>query len=140
MIQDNFNAELDELRAIVKGGKEYLSALEQKEQDATGIKKLKIGYNRVFGYYYEVSNSFKALVPDTYIRKQTLTNCERYITEELKELESKVLGAQYAKKSPPSMTVPAARRAPLPRLTRFAPLQMSRSPITIPAPKSTIRG
>ena len=94
MIQDNFNAELDELRAIVKGGKEYLSALEQKEQDATGIKKLKIGYNRVFGYYYEVSNSFKALVPDTYIRKQTLTNCERYITEELKELESKVLGAQ----------------------------------------------
>ena len=94
MIQDNFNAELDELRAIVKGGKEYLSALEQKEQEQTGIKKLKIGYNRVFGYYYEVSNSFKALVPDTYIRKQTLTNCERYITEELKELESKVLGAQ----------------------------------------------
>ena len=65
-----------------------------KEQEATGIKKLKIGYNRVFGYYYEVSNSFKELVPDTYIRKQTLTNCERYITEELKELESKVLGAQ----------------------------------------------
>ena len=94
MINDNFNAELDELRTIVKGGKEYLSALEQKEQEQTGIKKLKIGYNRVFGYYYEVSNSFKALVPDTYIRKQTLTNCERYITEELKELESKVLGAQ----------------------------------------------
>lgn len=94
MIKDNFNAELDELRAIVKGGKDYLSALEQKEQEQTGIKKLKIGYNRVFGYYYEVSNSFKALVPDTYIRKQTLTNCERYITEELKELESKVLGAQ----------------------------------------------
>lgn len=94
MIQDRFNAELDELRSIVKGGKDYLSTLEQKEQDATGIKKLKIGYNRVFGYYYEVSNSFKALVPDTYIRKQTLTNCERYITEELKELESKVLGAQ----------------------------------------------
>ena len=94
MINDNFNAELDELRAIVKGGKDYLSALEQKEQEQTGIKKLKIGYNRVFGYYYEVSNSFKALVPDTYIRKQTLTNCERYITEELKELESKVLGAQ----------------------------------------------
>lgn len=94
MINDNFNAELDELRAIVKGGKDFLSTLEQKEQEATGIKKLKIGYNRVFGYYYEVSNSFKALVPDTYIRKQTLTNCERYITEELKELESKVLGAQ----------------------------------------------
>lgn len=94
MINDHFNAELDELRAIVKGGKDFLSTLEQKEQEATGIKKLKIGYNRVFGYYYEVSNSFKALVPDTYIRKQTLTNCERYITEELKELESKVLGAQ----------------------------------------------
>lgn len=94
MINDNFNAELDELRAIVKGGKDFLSTLEQKEQEATGIKKLKIGYNRVFGYYYEVSNAFKALVPDTYIRKQTLTNCERYITEELKELESKVLGAQ----------------------------------------------
>ena len=94
MIADGFNAELDELREIVKGGKSYLSTLEQKEQEATGIKKLKIGYNRVFGYYYEVSNSFKELVPDTYIRKQTLTNCERYITEELKELESKVLGAQ----------------------------------------------
>lgn len=94
MIQDGFNAELDELRAIVKGGKDFLSELELKEQEATGIKKLKIGYNRVFGYYYEVSNAFKALVPDTYIRKQTLSNCERYITEELKELESKVLGAQ----------------------------------------------
>ena len=94
MIADGFNAELDELREIVKGGKSYLSTLEQKEQEATSIKKLKIGYNRVFGYYYEVSNSFKELVPDTYIRKQTLTNCERYITEELKELESKVLGAQ----------------------------------------------
>ncbi len=94
MINDGFNAELDELRGIVKGGKSFLSELEHKEQEATGIKKLKIGYNRVFGYYYEVSNSFKALVPETYIRKQTLTNCERYITEELKELESKVLGAQ----------------------------------------------
>lgn len=94
MINDHFNAELDELRRIVKDGKSFLTELEQKEQEATGIKKLKIGYNRVFGYYYEVSNSYKALVPDTYIRKQTLTNCERYITEELKVLESKVLGAQ----------------------------------------------
>lgn len=94
MIQSGFNAELDELREIVEGGKGYLSELERKEQEKTGIKKLKVGYNRVFGYYYEVSNSFKELVPDTYIRKQTLTNCERYITEELKELESKVLGAQ----------------------------------------------
>lgn len=94
MIQSGFNAELDELREIVEGGKGYLSELERKEQEKTGIKKLKVGYNRVFGYYYEVSNSFKELVPDTYIRKQTLTNCERYITEELKALESKVLGAQ----------------------------------------------
>ena len=60
----------------------------------TGIKKLKIGYNRVFGYFYEVPNAFKELVPDEYIRKQTLTNCERYISEELKALETKVLGAQ----------------------------------------------
>ena len=94
MIQSGFNAELDELREIVEGGKGYLSELERKEQEKTGIKKLKVGYNRVFGYYYEVSNSSKELVPDTYIRKQTLTNCERYITEELKALESKVLGAQ----------------------------------------------
>ena len=94
MINDHFNAELDELREIVRGGKGYLTQLEQKEQAETGIKKLKIGYNRVFGYYYEVPNAFKELVPDSYIRKQTLSNCERYITEELKTLESKVLGAQ----------------------------------------------
>ena len=94
MIRRGFNAELDELHAVVEGGKGYLGELERSEQEKTGIKKLKVGYNRVFGYYYEVSNSFKELVPDTYIRKQTLTNCERYITEELKALESKVLGAQ----------------------------------------------
>ncbi len=94
MINDNFNAELDELRKIVSGGKSFLTDLETKEQEETGIKKLKIGYNRVFGYYFEVPNSFKEIVPDTYIRKQTLSNCERYITQELKELETKVLGAQ----------------------------------------------
>ncbi len=94
MIRRGFNAELDELHTVVEGGKGYLGELERSEQEKTGIKKLKVGYNRVFGYYYEVSNSFKELVPDTYIRKQTLTNCERYITEELKALESKVLGAQ----------------------------------------------
>ena len=71
-----------------------MTQIEQREQDRTGIKKLKIGYNRVFGYYIEVSNSYKELVPEDYIRKQTLSNCERYITQELKELESKVLGAQ----------------------------------------------
>lgn len=94
MINDNFNAELDELREIVKGGKSFLTDLETKEQEITGIKKLKIGYNRVFGYYFEVPNAFKEAVPETYIRKQTLSNCERYITQELKALETKVLGAQ----------------------------------------------
>ena len=94
MIRDGFNKELDELRDIVNGGKTILAKLEADEQEKTGIKKLKIGYNKVFGYYFEVLNSYKELVPDTYIRKQTLSNCERYITQELKELETKVLGAQ----------------------------------------------
>ncbi len=94
MIKSGFNSELDELRALVSDGKGFLASIQQREQDRTGIKKLKIGYNRVFGYYIEVSNSFKELVPDDYIRKQTLANCERYITQELKELEAKVLGAQ----------------------------------------------
>ena len=94
MIKDGFNAELDELRDIVHNGKGYIAAIQQTEQEKTGIKKLKIGYNRVFGYYIEVPNAFKELVPEEYIRKQTLANCERYITSELKDLESKVLGAQ----------------------------------------------
>ncbi len=94
MIKDGYHGELDELRSILNGGKDYLARIQQDEQERTGIKKLKIGYNRVFGYYIEVLNSFKDLVPDNYIRKQTLSNCERYITPELKELESKVLGAQ----------------------------------------------
>ncbi len=94
MIKDGFNSEIDELRDIVNNGKGYIADIQLREQEKTGIKKLKIGYNRVFGYYIEVSNSFKELVPDEYIRKQTLANCERYITQELKDLESKVLGAQ----------------------------------------------
>lgn len=94
MIKDGFNRELDELRDIVHNGKGYIAAIQQTEQEKTGIKKLKIGYNRVFGYYIEVPNAFKALVPEEYIRKQTLANCERYITSELKDLEAKVLGAQ----------------------------------------------
>ena len=94
MIKDGFNAELDSLRDILNNGKGYIADIQLREQERTGIKKLKIGYNRVFGYYIEVSNSFKELVPEDYIRKQTLTNCERFITQELKELESKVLGAQ----------------------------------------------
>ncbi len=94
MIKDGFNTELDDLRDIVANGKGYIADIQLREQERTGIKKLKIGYNRVFGYYIEVSNSYKEMVPDDYIRKQTLTNCERFITQELKELESKVLGAQ----------------------------------------------
>ena len=94
MIKDGFNAELDSLRDIVVNGKGYIAKVQSDEQEKTGIKKLKIGYNRVFGYYIEVPNAFKELVPEEYIRKQTLANCERYITGELKELESKVLGAQ----------------------------------------------
>ena len=94
MIRAGCSEELDSLRDIVSGGKDFLSETERREQEKTGIKKLRIGYNRVFGYYIEVLNSYRDLVPDNYIRKQTLTNCERYITPELKELEAKVLGAQ----------------------------------------------
>ena len=94
MIRDGYSEELDSLRDIVNNGKGYIASIQQKEQERTGIKKLKIGYNRVFGYYIEVQNSYKDLVPEEYIRKQTLANCERYITGELKELESKILGAQ----------------------------------------------
>ncbi|MDO4847703.1 MAG: DNA mismatch repair protein MutS [Clostridiaceae bacterium] len=94
MIKSGFNAELDELRNIVHGGRDFLNELELKEQESTGIKKLKIKYNKVFGYFIEVPNAYKEIVPENYIRKQTLVNCERYITEELKELETKVLGAQ----------------------------------------------
>lgn len=94
MIKDGFNEELDSLRYIEKNGKQYITDIETAEKEKTGIPKLRIGYNRVFGYYIEVTNSYKSLVPDTYIRKQTLSNCERYITQELKDLESKVLGAQ----------------------------------------------
>ncbi len=93
MIREGYCAELDELRALEKDGKGGLVGIQNKEQDATGIKKLKVGFNRVFGYYIEVSNAYKELVPEHYIRKQTLANCERYITPERKELEARVLGA-----------------------------------------------
>ena len=94
MIKKGFNSELDALNEIMTNGKNFLSDIEQREQEKTGIKKLKIGYNKVYGYYIEITNSFKSMVPDTYIRKQTLTNAERYITQELKELEDKILGAK----------------------------------------------
>ena len=94
MIASGFSHELDELRDISAHGKQYLSEMEQAERDKTGIKNLKIGYNRVFGYYIEVTKSFYDLVPYNYVRKQTLANAERFITEELKELEGKILGAE----------------------------------------------
>lgn len=94
IIRDGFHAELDELHDIERNGKQYIAAMEAKEKEKTQIPKLRIGYNRVFGYYIEVTNSYRELVPDTYIRKQTLANCERYITQDLKDLESKVLSAQ----------------------------------------------
>ena len=94
MIASGFSDELDELRDISAHGKQYLSEMEQAEREKTGIKNLKIGYNRVFGYYIEVTKSFYDLVPYNYVRKQTLANAERFITEELKELEGKILGAE----------------------------------------------
>ena len=93
-IRAGYSDEVDQLRDLASGGKGEIAAIEQRERESTGIKNLKIGYNRVFGYYLEISKSNLDLVPENYIRKQTLANCERYITEELKKLESKVLGAQ----------------------------------------------
>ena len=86
--------EVDHLRSIMEGGKDILAAIEAREKEATGIRTLKVSYNRVFGYYIEVSKSFMEQVPAHYIRKQTLANCERYITPELKELEDQVLNAK----------------------------------------------
>ena len=94
VIVSGINAELDELRAIATGGKEYLVTLQQKETLATGISSLKIGFNNVFGYYLEVTNLHKDKVPTEWIRKQTLTGAERYITPELKEYEEKIIGAE----------------------------------------------
>jgi DNA mismatch repair protein MutS len=94
VIADGVNAELDELRNISHNGKQYLLEIQQREIDATGISSLKIGYNNVFGYYLEVRNTFKDKVPAEWIRKQTLAQAERYITEELKQYEEKILGAE----------------------------------------------
>ncbi|RYF85479.1 MAG: DNA mismatch repair protein MutS, partial [Chitinophagaceae bacterium] len=93
-INKEVNTELDDLRVIAHHGKEYLLQLQQKESEITGISSLKIGYNNVFGYYLEVTNSHKAKVPAAWMRKQTLANAERYITPELKEYEEKIIGAE----------------------------------------------
>lgn len=94
IIRDGFHEEADRLCHAKTEGKTWLAELEARERDKTGIKNLKVKYNKVFGYYFEVTNSFKDLVPDYFIRKQTLTNAERYTTDELKELEDVILGAE----------------------------------------------
>ncbi|MDE6461033.1 MAG: DNA mismatch repair protein MutS [Paramuribaculum sp.] len=94
VIKSGVDAQLDELREIAFSGKDYLMKVQARESEATGIPSLKIGYNNVFGYYIEVTNTHKSKVPPEWIRKQTLVNAERYITEELKEYEEKILGAQ----------------------------------------------
>ena len=94
VIRDGVNAELDELRHIAYSGKDYLIQIQEREMQATGIASLKIGYNNVFGYYLEVRNTYKDKVPADWVRKQTLAQAERYITQELKEYEEKILGAE----------------------------------------------
>lgn len=94
IIRDGYSQELDEYREAQKNGKQWILDLEQKERDATGIRNLRVQYNKVFGYYIEVTKSFLNLVPDHYIRKQTLTGAERFMTPELKEIEQKIIGAQ----------------------------------------------
>ena len=94
IIRDGYNEEVDKLRRAKSDGKDWLAKLENEEREKTGIKNLRIKYNKVFGYYLEVTNSYKSMVPDYYTRKQTLANAERYITPELKELEDMILGAE----------------------------------------------
>ena len=93
-IRDGYDPEVDRLRGILNGGKDMVAAIEAREKEKTGIKSLKVGYNKVFGYYIEVSKTYYDQVPADYIRKQTLVNCERYITQELKDLEHEILTAQ----------------------------------------------
>ncbi len=94
MIREGYHAELDELRALARSGKDWVARMQQKEIQRTGIPSLKVGFNKVFGYYLEITNTHKDKVPDDYIRKQTLVNSERYITPELKEYEEKILTAE----------------------------------------------
>ena len=94
MIKRGYDSELDLVVSDMTNSKDILAKIEADERERTGIPKLRVGYNKVFGYYIEVTNSYKSQVPETYIRKQTLTNCERFITPELKEIESRILGAK----------------------------------------------
>lgn len=94
IIKSNYNEEVDRLRKASRNGKDWIAELESSEREKTGIKNLKVGFNKVFGYYIEITKSNYSLVPENYIRKQTLANCERYITQELKEIEDSILGAE----------------------------------------------
>ena len=93
IIRDGFNARLDELREIAKGGRQWMIDYQAKEAERTGISNLKIGFNKVFGYYVEITNAGRQKVPPHYIRKQTIKNAERYITPELKDFEEKVVSS-----------------------------------------------
>ena len=134
-IRDGYDQEVDRLRHILKGGKGVIAEMEAKEKERTGIRTLKIGYNKVFGYYIEVSKSFADQVPDTYIRKQTLVNGERYITQELKDLEHTILTASdrgwrwntscspsCGRRSPPRRPVSSRPPPPWRRRTPWRPL------------------
>ena len=130
-IRDGYNAEVDRLREIQKGGTGFLAQIEAREKERTGIRTLKVKYNKVFGYYIEVSNSFKDQVPADYIRKQTLVNAERYITQELKDLEHTVLTAKdqlrpwstslFRPSGPRSAPRPSASRPPPPPWRSWTP-------------------
>ena len=102
VIKTGFNEEIDKLRLAMKDGKSWLAQVEAEEKEKTGLQKLKVGYNKVFGYYIEVGKSANFTVPDYYVRKQTLANAERYITPKLKELENTILMClnRYAKNLP----------------------------------------
>lgn len=118
IIREGFNAELDAVKNDMTNGKQLIASLEAREREATGIPKLRVGYNRVFGYYLEVSNAFKDKTPEHYIRKQTLANGERYITQELKELENRILGAHDKSIAMESKLFEDVRRTVADQLTR----------------------
>ncbi len=119
IIKKGYNEELDRLRELMEGGSNFLSQIEVREKERTGIKTLKVKYNRVFGYYIEVTNSFLDKVPEDYIRKQTLTNAERFITDELKEIERQMLSAKERVESLEYELFDDIRRQTAAQLERF---------------------
>ncbi len=119
IIRQGFDAALDQMKSDMNNGKALIAQLEAKERERTGIPKLKVGYNRVFGYYVEISNSYKDQAPPEYLRKQTLTSCERFITPELKELEGRILGAQEKSIQLETQLFDQVRRMVAQQLTRI---------------------